>query len=269
MFPFALPTLAHAEERATTADYFFDNTRRSTSPYVILQQTLSGVGMFCLGRKKHPVSEGELFIALVPEPSRYYFDPAKADHWKFRWINLSGRSAVSMWGEFRRDFGPVARIPQGTTAYQELGRLIDDVEHRKLPSLSARAEAAHSVFVTCWQQLSGRTEALKDPVVQLRELIESRFHEPVNLKELSAEIGQSREHLTRQFKIRFGTEPAAYLRRLRHRHAEMFLERSALPIGEIARRSGYSSSGQLVRSFTQLAGVSPGAWRKTVSQNRS
>lgn len=261
-FPFALPMLAHSMEQATSSDYLFDNSARSSGPYVILQQTLSGAGMLRWGKKLHPVPQGYLFIAVVPERSQYFFDPAVADHWTFRWVNVAGPAAASMWGEFRRDFGPVVKLE--TTAHRELGRLIHDVEHRRLQSLSARAAAAHSIFVTCWQQMSGLSEVTSDSLIGLRERMNSRFHEPVNLKELSAEIGQSREHLSRRFKAAFGTEPAAYLRQLRHRHAEMFLERSALPIQEIARRSGYSTAGQFIRSFTKESGMTPGAWRKAV-----
>jgi len=261
-YPFALATQSCSGDTRASTDYFFDNSNRSGGQCVIIQQTISGAGVLHFAGKLHCVPEGSLFVALVPEKSRYYFDPMVADHWTFRWVNFMGGLAERMWGEFRQEFGPVVSVPDGTLAHRELGRLIRNLEDGRSQTLQAKAESAYSAFVTCWSQQAGLGVAASDPVEELRERIRSRFHEPVNIKELSADLGNSREHLAREFKARYLTEPGAYLRQLRLKNVEVLLEQSTLAIDEIARCSGFSSAKPLIRAFNQTNGLSPGAWRR-------
>lgn len=220
--------------------------------------------------REYVLPPGTMFVLLPPEKAEYFFDPQQAHYWTFRWANMGGMLSRVMWGEFRRRFGPVVHFPEGTPACREWERMLEVAERRSSSGIWEQAEAAHALFTACWLQLDGLLEAPgapDDPVARLRELIRARFSEPVNLKELCAEVGQSREHLSRRFKEAYGQEPGGYMRQLRQRSAMMFLEHSMLPLEEVARRSGYSSAAQLVRSFTRDVGIPPGAWRQKIRRS--
>ena len=259
--PFAQPTTAVKEDRAKNASYYWDNSKRGKKRYVIVQQTLQGCGRFRFRGREFRVPVGSVLVALVPEKSAYYFCGEDSEEWVFRWINFEGDSALQLWGGLRERFGPVLDLSRAGGAGRTLGRLIDGVADRKFGGLQVQAEAVHSAFLSCWLQLENMQEGTSHPAANLRELIHERYQDTVNIKELCAEAGQSREHLARVFKKSYGIEPAAYLRHLRLTAAERFLLRSNLSIQDIALRTGHAGAAQFTRSFIAANGKSPRTFR--------
>jgi len=259
--PFTHSFTASPHETVKRLNYRWRNDRRGDQPQVILQRTFSGIGCFRIGRRRHLVPPGHLFIALVPENAEYWFDPALAPHWRFHWLNLAGGFAHNIWRQLRERFGAVVPVPEDSAAANAMTRLIADIEAGHLGATQPAAEATYRFFVTLWTQLEGGERGTTPPVARLRELIRGRFREPVNLKELSAEVGLSREHLSREFHRVYGMEPGNYLRRLRLEAAEIFLQQTLLGLDEIAARTGFSSSRQLTRFFRQRTGLTPVAFR--------
>ena len=248
-------------ERTKSASYFWDNLKRGKRRYVIVQQTLEGCGRFRFRGVESRVPTGSVLVALVPEKSAYFFCGEDSREWVFRWINFEGDSALQLWGALRERFGPVLDLSGDGGAGRTLGRLINDVAGRRFGGLQVQSEAVHSAFLSCWFQLESLEAGRSNPAANLRELIREKYQDAVNIKQLCAEAGQSREHLTRVFKKTYGIEPAAYLRHLRLTAAERFLLRSNLGIREIALRTGHAGSSQFTRSFIAANGKSPRDFR--------
>lgn len=259
--PFALPTTADKMQIVKSSSYLWDSSKRGKKRYVILQQTIRGSGRFRFQGQESRLPEGSVMISLVPEASAYFFEPADAPEWVFRWINFEGESALDLWGGLRKRFGPVLALGSDSGAGRAIERLIDDVADGRLGSLQVQAEAVHSAFLRCWFQLESAEAGQANPATQLRELIRENFQAMVNIKQLCADVGQSREHLTRLFKKTFGTEPSAYLRDLRIGAAERFLLRSNLSIRDIAHRTGHAGAGQFTRAFLAATGKTPKEFR--------
>jgi len=259
--PFSQPASADKWERRKSTSYYWDNSMRGNGRYVIVQQTLSGCGRFRFQGCEYLVPTGSVLIALVPERSSYFFCAEDSAEWGFRWIDFEGESAIQLWGALRDRFGPVIDLGVDSGAGRALGRLIDDVADRRFSGLQVQAEAAHSVFLSCWFQLESLEAGTSNLAAHLRELIREKYQQGVNIKQLCAEAGQSREHLSRVFKKSYGIEPAAYLRQLRLAAAERFLLRTSLSIREIALRTGHAGPAQFTRSFIAANGKSPRAFR--------
>src|SRR5690606_19532862 len=81
------------------------------------------------------------------------------------------------------------------------------------------------------------------------ELMRVRISQDISLDELAAEGGLSPFHFARMFKQSVGVSPRVYLTRLRMERAGELLERTELPITEIAQECGYSSNQVLARVF--------------------
>lgn len=96
------------------------------------------------------------------------------------------------------------------------------------------------------------------------ELMHARLSEDICLDELAAEARLSPYHFARMFKRSLGVPPRVYLTRLRVEKASELLERTDLPITEIALKVGYASSQVLARVFLKHRRMSPAAYRRTV-----
>src|SRR5690606_16040649 len=96
------------------------------------------------------------------------------------------------------------------------------------------------------------------------ELMHARLSEDISLDELAAEARLSPYHFARMFKQSLGVPPRVYLTRLRVEKACELLERTDLPITEIALEVGYSSNQVLARVFHKHMLLSPSDYRRAV-----
>jgi AraC family transcriptional regulator len=96
------------------------------------------------------------------------------------------------------------------------------------------------------------------------ELLRARLSEDISLDELAAEAQLSPFHFARMFKQSLGVPPRAYLTRLRLEKACELLEKTDLPVTEIAFEVGYSSNQVLARVFLKHHRISPSDYRRAV-----
>lgn len=235
---------------ANSTRYRWDNKRRGNQRFVIIQYTLSGAGVFRWGNDIREVPAGHAFICFNPEDSEYYFPENAGEPWKFAWVNFYGPLSFLLCGELREVYGPVLPLPTRSVA---AGAFIE---------LAARADQRSSVmppdsgiagfsFLVEWKRLLDRPSLSDaDPVETVLRICRERFHEPLGIKELAAQAGISREHLTRIFTQQTGTSPAHHLRALRVKAArEMLRLSSAITLTEVALRCGFPSVKALGRAL--------------------
>jgi len=96
------------------------------------------------------------------------------------------------------------------------------------------------------------------------ELLRARLSEDISLDELAAEARLSPFHFARMFKQSVGVPPRVHLTRLRVEKACELLERTDLPVTEIAQEVGYSSNQVLARVFIKHQRMSPSDYRRAV-----
>jgi AraC-like DNA-binding protein len=98
-------------------------------------------------------------------------------------------------------------------------------------------------------------------VTQVRDYLAQNYAQPVRLSQLSALTNLSPFHLTRVFTRDVGMPPHAFLKQLRISRAKALL-RKRLPISHVAADTGFSDQSHLTRTFMEIVGVSPGAYRR-------
>lgn len=96
------------------------------------------------------------------------------------------------------------------------------------------------------------------------DMIRARLGEDFGLDELASEVGLSPFHFSRMFKESVGVPPRVYVVRMRIERACELLEKTALPVTEIAQEVGYSSSQVLARVFLKHKCMTPSAYRQAV-----
>jgi AraC family transcriptional regulator len=99
------------------------------------------------------------------------------------------------------------------------------------------------------------------------EYIEDTLGQPIKLRELAALAGISARHFERAFRQSLGSSAHAYVmeRRL-HRARDLLINHPELPIEQITRRLGFSSSSHFSSAFRRQTGFTPTNFRKTWSQ---
>lgn len=101
------------------------------------------------------------------------------------------------------------------------------------------------------------------PLAAVLEWAAGNLEADLSVAALAARAHQSERTFARRFRAEVGTTPAAWVTRLRLRHAQELLERTDLGVEEIARRCGFGAAAALRHHFAADLGTSPLAYRRT------
>jgi AraC family transcriptional regulator len=96
---------------------------------------------------------------------------------------------------------------------------------------------------------------------RVREYVAAHLDSAIRLQRLAALAGLSPYHFSRAFKVSTGLSPHAYLLHCRLAEAKRLLSHSNAAVADIARRTGFSSTGQLSSRFRAAIGTTPTAFR--------
>jgi AraC family transcriptional regulator len=106
-------------------------------------------------------------------------------------------------------------------------------------------------------------------VRQAHDLLHDRFRESLQIQDVAARLGVHPVHLTRTFRVHYGTSVGSYVRALRLEWAASRLARTQDSIADIAVQSGFFDQSHLTRSFRAHFGITPLRYRVTANPERA
>ncbi|WP_454356846.1 GlxA family transcriptional regulator [Streptomyces calvus] len=106
-----------------------------------------------------------------------------------------------------------------------------------------------------------RTDRDADALAAVREHALRHLHEPLTVADLAARAGMSPRTFARHFTATTGTTPLRWLLDQRVAAAQKLLERTDLPMPEVARRAGFGSEVTMRQHFASRLATSPRAYR--------
>jgi AraC-like DNA-binding protein len=98
-------------------------------------------------------------------------------------------------------------------------------------------------------------------MLKARDVMDRSFRDELDVNALAAVALVSPAHFIRRFKATFGETPHRYLQRRRVERAMFLLRNSDSSVTEICMEVGFSSLGTFSRTFTEIVGESPSAYR--------
>jgi AraC-like DNA-binding protein len=98
-------------------------------------------------------------------------------------------------------------------------------------------------------------------VQRVLEFIESELHRPLGLDELAMQADVGVRQFCAAFRHAVGTSPHQHLLQRRVERAKGLLRASKLGLAEIASEVGFGDQSQFTRTFSRIAGISPGRYR--------
>jgi AraC family transcriptional regulator len=94
-------------------------------------------------------------------------------------------------------------------------------------------------------------------LTEVRELMNDRFTEPLQIRDLAAVAGVHPVHLSRAFRAEYGVPVSVYLRDLRLDWAARRLDTTNEPIAQIADHAGFTDQSHLTRAMRSRYGMTP------------
>jgi AraC-like DNA-binding protein len=98
-------------------------------------------------------------------------------------------------------------------------------------------------------------------MLRARDAMDRTFAEPLCIRRLAQIAGASQAHFIRTFRATFGETPHRYLQRRRVERAMFLLRSTDRPVTDVCFDVGFNSLGTFSRTFQQIVGESPTAFR--------
>lgn len=99
-------------------------------------------------------------------------------------------------------------------------------------------------------------------MLRARDAMDRAYAEPLDVPALARIAHVSAAHFIRTFRATFGETPHRYLQRRRVERAMYLLVQTEEPVTEICHLVGFGSLGTFSRTFHDIVGESPSAYRR-------
>jgi AraC-like DNA-binding protein len=99
-------------------------------------------------------------------------------------------------------------------------------------------------------------------LLRARDLIDTRYADPLDVPTLSARAGVSPAYFARRFRATFGETPHRYLLARRLERAQFLLRETDRSVAEVCLDVGLTSVGSFTTSFRRVVGMTPTAYRE-------
>lgn len=251
------------EHQASPA-YHYKGRFRSSELYCMFKFTLAGEGMFQVGRKTYRLPAGHGFLCEIKDPATsYYYPPAGRIPWEFVYLTFIGPAATTMTREFVRRYGHIYQLPIDIGFIPEImaWQRHDQEEIRVVPAEGAQIVAGLFVALSQSKVRIDEADAGFTLVRETQRLARKYLYQFYNVKMLSAQLGVSREHLSRVFKEQTGQAPYQYLQRQKMLEACRLLKETRLTQKEIAVRMGFDVPAHFTRAFARVMHLTPHRFR--------
>jgi len=109
----------------------------------------------------------------------------------------------------------------------------------------------------------GELRSVDEPVLAaVFDVIEARYHEPISLADVAAELGLSAGHLTTVVRRRTGRTVQQWIGERRMQEARRLLADTDLTVAAVSRRVGYPDVSYFIKRFHREHGTTPLPWRR-------
>jgi len=110
--------------------------------------------------------------------------------------------------------------------------------------------------------MSRAVEESNRRLLRARDAMDRTYAQPLDVPTLSRIVHVSEAHFIRSFRAAFGETPHRYLQRRRVERAMFLLRETDRSVTEICLDVGFFSLGTFSRTFSDIVGESPTAYRK-------
>ena len=113
--------------------------------------------------------------------------------------------------------------------------------------------------------MSRDAEDLNRRLLRARDLMDRTYAAPLDVRAICAVAHMSEAHFIRSFRAVFGETPHRYLQRRRVERSMFLLRETDRSVTDICLDVGFTSLGTFSRTFREIVGVPPAAYRRSTT----
>jgi AraC-like DNA-binding protein len=253
------PRLCQASVGVGRTGAYWCVPRLRTERLAVVKICLRGTGRVVVEGQEHLVTPGKVMIMRTGADTLEYGLHEGDPPWHTAYAEIAGDLALEALGQLIRRHGHVYE-PAATDLVEILTHLADRPgDHHVVWDVSASARAASTILASVAHARTPPEDRLARRAIAL---FEQRLTTSGTLEDAAADLGVSREQLSRAFREALGIPPATWLRQRRLELARQLLMAPDALVQDVAARIGYRSVSQFLRAFTARYGHTPGTVRR-------
>ncbi len=213
-----------------------------------------------------PIAEGDFFFLPAGYPHEYYSESAK---WDVRWVAFDGYAGAHILSQFQMT-QPILIHPQDATTLQNIyNKMFTAQKADKAYCDYSCSGLIYDYVIEFHRYINNKMNKFRNDrnklLLPVLDYIEENFRSDFPLTILADQATITPQHLCRVFKETMNMRPNEYLTRRRLQEAKRLLQRTELPISEIALQSGFPDAGYFSTVFKKHEGITPIAYKKSIS----
>lgn len=223
---------------------------------------LSGSGEVTYKNRLYSVEPGQAFIWHSEYPKlNYHYSKDASEPWRFISFCFMQNNLLSTFKSIISN-SPVFTIPPE----EPVIKLFSEHTRRNgriIMSCAEGAEIVYKLLITLMRYSNiYETKEFHPLINKTEKIISSSLNKNISITEIAAELGVSREYLSRIFHEYTGEKMKDYITKLRIEAARNYLFSTNKSISEIAELLNYSTPSNFARDFNSIMGVTPSEYRK-------
>ncbi|MBQ9143035.1 MAG: helix-turn-helix transcriptional regulator [Lachnospiraceae bacterium] len=212
-----------------------------------------------------PVAEGDFFFLPAGYPHEYYTENTL---WDVRWIAFDGYACAHILSQFQMN-KPIIIHPQGSTALQNIYTKMFTIQKSDKTYCDYSCSGlVYDYLIEFHRYIDNKINKLRADrnklLLPVLDYIDENFRTDFPLTILAKQAEVTPQHLCRVFKETMNMRPLEYLTKRRLQEAKRLLQRTELPIAEIALQSGFPDAGYFSTVFKKYEGVTPMEYKKHI-----
>ncbi|PQP85014.1 hypothetical protein C0Q44_11105 [Paenibacillus sp. PCH8] len=133
----------------------------------------------------------------------------------------------------------------------------EDIERAEKDFLEVYSSYYQTNLANLIRPETDREDSVKRSLVLICKYIQNNYEKPITLQFLADMVGYNPVYLCNLFSKVFNVSPLKYLQQIRVDKAQEYVTTTDLPISEITKKLGYSSSTQFSAMYKKKIGKSP------------
>jgi AraC family transcriptional regulator of arabinose operon len=237
------------------------------TPTALLVHTRAGRGVLRAGSgdDEQVVAAGDT-VLWAPGVTHDFGTRPGTEPWEIVWAHFRPREHWADSLAWPTVGGGVGRVPAPSqllrTRVDEALLEMDSQASSALPRATDLAMNALERALLWLDAASPGEQLLDDRVREAVLFVTSHLDEPLDVTAIADAVHLSASRLTHLFTEQLGTSPARFVEQRRMERAQALLESSSMPVGAVARASGFSSQYYFASRFREFAGMTPSEWRQ-------
>ncbi len=248
-------------ETAEHSPYDWDGRRRGSTPFSVIQHTISGTGRLRYEQHSWVIQPGETMLVTIPHAHRYWLEPG--ERWEFFWIATTGQEALRLHRAVLKAVGPVFRLKRETV--DELAGLSLSLASAGLKAGRASSYAYQATMALhddlMERHAAGSGDGARTDLARAKAYALDHLDEPLDVGTLARVAGMSRGHFSRSFAHAEGVPPSEFLIQQRMLLAARLLVGGQLSVKAVASACGFDDPNYFAKVFRRVFAISPTQFR--------